>query len=87
MNPMTDLWTVFGRDQGQIVERAYRYDTTHDRILRMMYDRSDESTVYDVSPCPPDVTWSGSEMEPPWSPADMDWTPISWDAVTDALRF
>jgi hypothetical protein len=55
MNPMTDTWTTFGRDQGQIVERAYRYDYATDRVIRRTFDRSDNSTTYDAATGPRNV--------------------------------
>ena len=66
MNAMTDRWTVFGCDQGQAVEVAYRYDDATDSILRRTTDRSDGRVDYDSAPCPDDMEWNGSEGVAPW---------------------
>lgn len=77
MNPMTDIWTIFGRDQGQTVERAYRYHPGSDRIIRREVDRSDMRVAYSAAACPDDIEWSGSEGVPPWYPRELDWTPLT----------
>lgn len=73
MNCMTDIWSVFGADQGQIVERAYRYDPDTDRIVERIHDGSDNSTQYRAAACPDDVEWNGSEGVAPWG--RLDWQP------------
>jgi len=72
MNAMTDLWTIFGRDQGQIVEYAYRYADGSDSIICRCHDRSDDTTEYSAAACPDDVDWTGAEGEAPWG--HLDWT-------------
>lgn len=73
MNPMTDLWAVFGRDQGQIVERAYRYDPDRDRIVRRILDRSSGRARYESAPCPEGVEWTGSEGVAPFNADTLEW--------------
>jgi hypothetical protein len=72
MNPMTDTWTTFGRDQGQIVERSYRYDPASDRIVCRTLDRSDNSTTYEAMPFPDGAEWNGSEGVSPWSASNWE---------------
>ena len=74
MNVMTDIWTVFGADQGQADEIAYRYDLAGDRIIRRFYDRSDMTVDYDAADCPADVEWAGAEGTWPWS-EPLEWRP------------
>ena len=49
MNCMTDVWSVFGRDLGQIVEEAYRYHEPTDRVICRTTDRSDGMIRYDAA--------------------------------------
>ena len=73
-NVMTDTWTVFGRDQGQSVERAYRFD--YGDIIRRTTDRADGRVTYDTTRCPDDVEWNGSEGVAPWT-EPLDWQPCA----------
>ena len=73
MNCMTDTWSVFGRYQGQLVERAYRYDADTGRVIRRTHDRSDNIMRYDGAPCPEDLEWNGSEGAVDFS--GLDWEP------------
>jgi hypothetical protein len=79
MNVMTDIWTVFGRDRGQIVEVAYKYDQATDRIVRRRYDASDATTEYQSAPCPADVEWTGAEGVAPFNTAALDWEGLGGD--------
>lgn len=79
MNPMTDLWCVFGRDLGQMVEYAYLYDAATDEIIARRVDRSDNSVTYERAPCPPEITWNGSEGCAPWEESGVR---LDWKAVT-----
>ena len=83
MNIMTDVWSVFGRDQGQIVTRAYRYDADSERIIRRTVDGHDGQTEFAASECQDDVEWNGSEGTAPWRAEDMDWQPIAADPFAD----
>lgn len=74
MNCMTDVWSVFGRDNGQIVERAYRYHETSDTIVRRTRDRSEGSVEYHRAPCPEELEWNGSEAAVGGVVA-LDWEP------------
>ena len=74
-NPLTDNWTVFGRDQGQAVTVAYRYDAEADRIIRRVTQGKAEAW-YDSTPCPTDVEWCGAEADLP-SKIDSSWLPTS----------
>jgi len=60
-NPMTDHWTTFERDKGQIVTWPYRYDPDSDRIILRVHDGCDGTVSYYSAPCPDDVTWTGAE--------------------------
>jgi len=66
MNVMTDQWTVFGQDRGQIVEEAFRYDADRDEIVMRVIDRSDGEAAYYSAPCPEEVEWWGAESYRPW---------------------
>ncbi len=74
MNLMTDMWSTFGADQGQIVEVSYRYHCDSERIICREHDRSDGRTTYAAAPCPDDVEWNGSEAVAPWY-GTLDWEP------------
>jgi hypothetical protein len=77
MNIMTDIWTTFGRDQGQMVERSYRYDMEADAIVKRTRDRSYMLVVYEAAPCPDhiEIAWSGAEGGAPWDDGELDWRP------------
>jgi hypothetical protein len=75
MNIMTDIWTTFGRDQGQIRERSYRYDMEADAIVRRTRDRGDMTVAYDAAPCPDSIEWAGAEGVAPWDDDDLSWRP------------
>lgn len=73
MNIMIDGWTVFGRDRGQVVERAYRYDPGADRIICRVTDHADGRVTYYAAagPFADDFGWTGSEGAAPFD--DMTW--------------
>lgn len=64
MNVMFDAWTVFGRDQGQMVQVAYRCTENH--IIRRMIDRCDRTVRFDSAVMPDGVEWNGSEGNTPF---------------------
>jgi len=85
MNVMTDIWTIFGRDHGQIVEIAYRYSPNRDAVLRRSFDTADRCSTYAISPCPEHVEWAGAEGQKPWQPDEMTWTEIAEADVVSIL--
>jgi hypothetical protein len=60
MSIMTDIWTVFGVDQGQAVRYAYRYDADGDRVVCRRID-ADGAASYAAAACPADLEWVGYE--------------------------
>ena len=75
MNCMTDVWSVFGRDLGQIVEEAYRYHEPTNRVICRTTDRSDGRVHYDAATCPDDLDWNGSEASVDMS--GLEWSPLA----------
>ncbi len=74
MNCMTDTWAVFGRDQGQAVEVAYRYDYDTDCIIRRTHDRSDNTIRYSAARYYEGPEWNGSEGTAPFDEEALEWT-------------
>lgn len=62
MNAMTDLWTTFAIDTGQMVERSYRYCADTDRVIRKTTDHGDNSESFEAAICPVGLEWDGGEV-------------------------
>ena len=74
MNAMTDRWTVFERDAGQGVTRAYKYDERRDEIMEMVSCHASMTVYHRRAPCPEEVEWNGSEGVAPFDRDSLTWT-------------